>query len=197
MAASLNERSPNKFKLGWFLVFSILALGLTLAVSFSCSSIPTSNLHIYSIRPAALIQSLADSSRATDKTSNSTSNATKALSTADFGLADLPDQYLFGISGLYRHWNQTDETRCKRRFPQVPSLLDAVLEVFDSPSVQASWTKLLTSKDISTVEDISLWKRYVTAAGAHLIIQFFGLSPRSPSHSSGRTSSHTLSSSTL
>ena len=107
----------GKFKLAWFLVFSILGLGMTIAVSFSCISVATSNLYIYSIRPAALIEGLSNAPYTAGGASNSSSNSTKGLLTADFGIANLPDQYLFGISGLCRHWNQTNEISCQRRFP--------------------------------------------------------------------------------
>lgn len=168
------RKKPNKFEIGWLLLFIILGLGLTLAVSFSCSSVATSNLHIYSIRPAALIQALAISSETTSEASNNSSITTKDLLTADFGIADfgvadLPDRYLFGISGLCRHWNRTGETKCQRHFPQVPSLLAAVLEDSGSASVNDSWTQLLTPTSTSSVDKTKIWKRYVTAAAGLLI----------------------------
>lgn len=166
-------QGPSIFKLGWFFLFSFLALGLTVAVSFSCSSAATSNnLHLYSVRPAALIEGLTTPSKAAavnGTMKRSSNNTTEDSSGADFGLASLPDRYLFGISGLCRHWNETDETRCKHRFPHVPSLLDAILEDSESPAVSDSWTRFLTSTHISTADQVSLWRRYVTAAAGLLV----------------------------
>jgi hypothetical protein len=166
---SPRRETPSKFKLGWFLLFSILALGLTIAVSFSCSTVATSNLYMYSIRPGVLIQGLADSSNTTSRSNNSSSNTTNHLSPADFGLANLPDQYLFGISGLCRRWDRTDVTKCQYHFPQDPSLLAAVLQDSPSPLVREHWTQLLTSPNTSPPHKTTPWARYATAASALLI----------------------------
>lgn len=166
-------KGPSKFKLGWFLLFSILALGLTLAVSFGCSSVATTNLHVYSVRPAALLKGLARFSEEASGANSSSSSITEDLLSADFGIADLPDQYLFGISGLCRHWNQTDETKCQHHFPQLPSLLAAVLEDSGSPSVHDSWMELLTSTNISTPNRDLTHKHYVTAGAGLLITSIF------------------------
>lgn len=167
------SKEPSKFDIIWFLLFSITALGLTLAVSFSCSTVATSNLHMHSVSPAALIQGLSSSSNTTRRSGNNISTTTKDLWTAKFGIADLPDQYLFGISGLCRHWNQTGETKCRYHFPQVPSLLEAVREDSGSSSIQDNWTQLLTHTKISNVEKNTLYRRFVTAAAGLLITSIF------------------------
>lgn len=194
-AAASRRKQPSKWQLGWFFLFSLCALGLTLALSFSCSSVTTSSLRIYSIRPARLIQPEESTNNVGEWTNNldklnrdrgnrSAPNASNEFSPGDFGLQRLPDRYLFGISGMCRQWTGSAETNtnttttttnitCNRHFPQVPSLLQAVLEDAGSATARDSWKRLLTSKNTETEKHVALWKRLVSAAGAMLIMSIF------------------------
>jgi hypothetical protein len=136
-----------------------------------------------SVRPATLIQGGSRHSGARKSTithgnedpafNNGTQQEELSKEDLDFGIDRLPDRYLFGISGVCRQWaggtKDNTTTTCKRRFPQVPSLLDAVLEDADSTTVRDYWTRVLTSAKAATEKRVMLWKRLVTAAAGVLI----------------------------
>lgn len=194
-ATASGRKPPKKWQLAWFYLFSLCGLGLTLALSFSCSSVATSSLPIYSIRPAKLIQpehppdnvvgdwtdSLAEWNR--DPSSNQylpSNSTTQRFSPEDFSLQTLPDRYLFGISGLCRQWSGSAENNnnnthitCTRHFPQVPSLLQAILEDADTATARDSWRRLLTSHNTETEPQVAQWQRLVRAAAAMLILSIF------------------------
>jgi hypothetical protein len=151
---------------------SVVSLGISIAVAFSCISTATSYMYIVSLNPGEVLQNLD----------------TGLYGTSSVGL---PSRYMFGISGkttankplnrltrtgICRDWEfegRDVKMQCVRNFPQQLNLLSLIqADTQDQNSSDyKKWIQVLSTKKM--ISDQNAWNTYTQAAAALLILSIF------------------------
>jgi len=161
--------SCNTIPVPLWILLNIAALGLALAVIFSCFSPSTSDIHIMSASPIHLVNGLQAFINGGATILNQ-SEAQSDSAFLEFELSALPDKYLFGVTGVCRQYFSDNTISCSRRFGQNPSILPVILSDLTSSSTAGqSWTSLLVSSGISSDQQVSSWQQLSTASAALLV----------------------------
>ena len=176
-------KDPSIFKFIWFFVFGLFTPGMTLAVSFSCSSTAMNSLHFMLVRPATLIQRGSRHCGARNSTithgnedpafDNGKQQEEFSKEDLDSGVDRVPAWYSFGIleyvgSGLPER-NKTPQPHASAAFHKFRPFWTPCSRTPNSTTVRDNRTRVLTPAKAGIEKGVMLCKRLITVAAGLLI----------------------------